>query len=81
MLSGWAKTGLFPFCPLKVLKDIQRPPAELRIPKGDEGIQIEKDAHLLSGPRRQQLQKMANTAQTSFVKCALLLDENRLLFE
>ncbi|CAN9424114.1 unnamed protein product [Alternaria alternata] len=40
MLSGWAKTGLFPFCPLKVLKDIQRPPAELRIPKGDEGIQV-----------------------------------------
>lgn len=103
--AGWSKTGLFPFCPLRVLKDIQRPPAELRIPKGDEGsqvpspscetlktpvtsealtalrAQIEKDAHLLTGPRRQQLQKMANAAQKSFAECALLLDENRLLFE
>ncbi|KAK1914934.1 hypothetical protein P3342_011862 [Pyrenophora teres f. teres] len=31
--AGWSKTGLYPFNPHKVLKDIQKPLAELRLPK------------------------------------------------
>jgi len=43
--------------------------------------QIEQDADKLDGPSRNRLQKFANAAQKSFAECAILLDENRLLFE
>jgi len=36
ILAGWAKCGLGPFDPDRVLKDIPKPPAELTIPKVDE---------------------------------------------
>ena len=42
---------------------------------------IEQDAHTLNDASKQRLQKLANAAQKSFAECALLLDENRLLFE
>lgn len=42
---------------------------------------IERDAHMLDGPSKHRLQKLANAAQKAFAECALLLDENRLLFE
>ena len=34
--AGWAKAGLFPFNPDKVLGDIPKPPAELNAPKTNE---------------------------------------------
>ncbi|KAF2677955.1 hypothetical protein K458DRAFT_446687 [Lentithecium fluviatile CBS 122367] len=34
--AGWIKAGLFPFNPDRVLRDIQKPPAELTVPKADE---------------------------------------------
>ena len=43
--------------------------------------QIEQDANKLDGPSKDRLQKFANAAQKSFAECAILLDENRLLFE
>jgi Early Flowering 4 domain len=36
---------------------------------------------MLDEPSKQRLQKLANAAQKSFAECALLLDENRLLFQ
>jgi hypothetical protein len=36
---------------------------------------------MLDKPSKQRLQKLANAAQKSFAECALLLDENRLLFQ
>jgi len=44
-------------------------------------IRIEDDAQFLDGPSKLRLQKLANAAQNAFVEHALLLDENRLLFE
>lgn len=35
--AGWIKAGMYPFNPDKVLRDIQRPMAELTIRKPDEG--------------------------------------------
>ena len=40
---------------------------------------IEDDAQ--DGPSKHRLQKLANAAQKAFAERALLLDENRLLFE
>jgi hypothetical protein len=34
--AGWAKAGLFPFNPDRVLGDIQKPPAQLTVPKANE---------------------------------------------
>jgi hypothetical protein len=103
--SGWAKAGLYPFSPDKVLRDIQKPLAELYVPREGEmkvescpqsevlqtpvtsealtslHSRIEQDAHVLDGPSKQGLQKLANAAKKSLAGCALLLDENRLLFE
>ena len=42
---------------------------------------IEQDAHTLNETSKQRLQKLANAAQVSFAEYALLLDENRLLFQ
>jgi uncharacterized protein YicC (UPF0701 family) len=42
---------------------------------------IEEDAHALDETSRKRLQKLANAAQVSFAECALLQDENRLLFK
>jgi len=42
---------------------------------------IQQDTHMLDEPSKQRLQKLANAAQKSFAECALLLDENRLLFQ
>ena len=36
ILAGWAKCGLGPFNPDRVLKDTPKPPAKLTIPKADE---------------------------------------------
>ncbi|OCK94883.1 uncharacterized protein K441DRAFT_90724 [Cenococcum geophilum 1.58] len=96
--SGWSKTGLYPFSPHRVFKDIQKPLAELRVPKHNETTvepcphsqilqtpvtaedltmlrsQIEQDAHLLDGPSRHRMQKLANAAKKSFAECALLLE-------
>jgi hypothetical protein len=97
------KAGLYPFNPDRVLRDIQKPVAELSVPKADEVkvgscpqvLQtpvtaealtslrnlIEQDAHTLDETSKQRLQKLANAAQISFAECALLHDENRLLFK
>jgi hypothetical protein len=37
--AGWIKAGLFPFNPGRVLREIQKPPAELTIPKAD-GLKV-----------------------------------------
>ena len=103
--AGWSKTGLYPFRPHKVLKDIQKPLAKLRLPqenrptvepRTDDEIlqtpvtsdalavlrsQIDQGADKLNDSTRRRLQKLTSAAQKSFAECALLLDENRLLFE
>jgi hypothetical protein len=103
--AGWIKAGLYPFNPDRVLRDIQKPLAELTVPKADEmkagscpqgevlqtpvtaealtslRSLIEQDAHALDETSKQRLQKLANAAQVSFAECALLLDDNRLLFQ
>jgi hypothetical protein len=43
--------------------------------------QIEQDANKLDGPSKARLEKFANAAQKSFAECAILFDENQLLFE
>jgi hypothetical protein len=96
---------LYPFRPHKVLKDIQKPLAKLRLPQenrptvepctDDEILQtpvtsdalavlrsqIDQGADKLNDSTRRRLQKLTSAAQKSFAECALLLDENRLLFE
>jgi hypothetical protein len=42
---------------------------------------IEQDADALNEPSKRRLQKLANAAQVSFTECALLRDENQLLFK
>jgi hypothetical protein len=103
--AGWSKTGLYPFRPHKVLKDIQKPLAKLRLPQenrptvepctDDEILQtpvtsdalavlrsqIDQGADKLNDSTRRRLQKLTSAAQKSFAECALLLDENRVLFE
>lgn len=36
ILARWAKSGLYPFNPNKVLKDVVKPPTALTIPKHSE---------------------------------------------
>jgi len=36
ILAGWAKAGLFPFNPDRVLRDITKPVAALTVPKAGE---------------------------------------------
>ena len=103
--AGWAKAGLFPFNPDRVLREIQKPPARLTVPKADEvkvgsclqdevpqtpvtaealmslHSLIEQDTHALNERSKQRLQKFTNAAQISFAECALLRDENRVLFK
>lgn len=43
--------------------------------------QVEQDAHALDARSKKRLQKLANAAQVSFAECALLLNENQLLFQ
>lgn len=84
-----------------MLKEIQNPLAELRVPNdtgtaiGTEILQtpvtsealtalhsrIDQDTQLLDASHRHRLQKLANAAHKCFAERALLLDENRLLFE
>jgi DDE superfamily endonuclease len=107
--AGWTKAGLFPFNPNRALRDIQKPVAELTVPKADEvkvgscpqdevlqtpvtaealtslRSLIEQDAHAHDETSKQRLQrhiqKLAKAAQVSFAECALLVDENQLLFK
>jgi hypothetical protein len=103
--AGWMKAGLFPFNPDRVLKDIQRPPAELTVPKTNdirvrsclqseilhtpvtaEDVTalcslINQTADNLDETSKRRLQKLANAATTSLAECALLHDENKLLFK
>ena len=34
--AGWGRSGLYPFNPDRVLRDIRKPPAELTVPKVDD---------------------------------------------
>lgn len=43
--------------------------------------QVEQDAHAFDARSKKRLQKLANAAQVSFAECALLLNENQLLFQ
>jgi DDE superfamily endonuclease len=54
--SGWSKTGLYPFNPNRLLRDIQSPLAKLYVPKDDEA-QVESclQREVLQKPRRQRL--------------------------
>ena len=103
--SSPAGQRLYPFSPDKVLREIQKPLAELYVPKDDEvkvescpqgtvlqtpvtsealtllRSRIEHDAHVLDGSSKHCLQKLANVAEKAFPERALLLDENRFLFE
>ncbi|KAJ9494811.1 hypothetical protein H2202_009712 [Exophiala xenobiotica] len=73
--SGWCKTGLYPFNPIMVLRDIHKPPIEVN----RDHIIIPQ---LSKAPRDlNQFQKLANAAEKAFADRALLLDEIRLLFE
>jgi hypothetical protein len=98
--SGWSKTGLDPFNPDRVLKEIQRPQVNENVPQTanpttdlhpqDDLLptpttwesltylrtKIEQDI-AFDHPSKHGLQKLAN----AFADRALLLDENRLLFE
>jgi hypothetical protein len=42
---------------------------------------MEHHAHILDGPSKHCLQKLANAAEKVFAERALLLDGNRLLFQ
>ena len=42
---------------------------------------IEQNAHTLDETTKQRLQELTNAAQISFAECALLADENQLLFK
>lgn len=102
--SGWSKTGVYLFSPDRVLRDIQKPSAEVHVLKdGKVNIEpclqvemlqtsvtaealtmlcslIKQDAVMLDSPSKQHLQKFANATQKLFAECAILLDENLLLF-
>ncbi|KAF2185743.1 hypothetical protein K469DRAFT_156324 [Zopfia rhizophila CBS 207.26] len=43
--------------------------------------QIKQDTYMLDSPGNFHLQKLTYAAEKAFAECALLLDENRLLFE
>jgi hypothetical protein len=42
---------------------------------------VEQDTHLVDAQGKRRLHKLANVAEKAFAERALLLDENRLLFE
>jgi hypothetical protein len=44
-------------------------------------VKIKEDCYTLKGPSHHRLQKLARAAEKAFADRALLLDENRLLFE
>ncbi|CZT24135.1 related to transposase [Ramularia collo-cygni] len=104
--SGWAKAGLFPFNPDRVLGDMPRP--VLEPPSSHSVVQSESRVDDLSLPLETPttatflsklrcrvegsispldedsklcIQKLANAAEGAFAERALLLDENRVLFE
>jgi hypothetical protein len=106
--AGWAKAGLFPFNPNRVLRDIQKPSPEqtlvnsdnvmenytheevLQTPVTAEGFVslhrlIKQDVHAHDEESKQRLQrrleKFARAGQLSLAECALLQDENQLLFK
>ena len=101
--SGWAKAGLFPFDPNKVLKDIKKPKVIVQVPQLDTAIEpppsaplqtpltsealkslrnlIEQDIDVSDNTGKMRLQKLGNAAEKAFAQCALLHDENKLLFE
>ena len=101
--SGWAKAGLFPFDPNKVLKDIKKPKVIVQVPQLDTAIEpppsaplqtpltsealkslrnlIEQGIDVSDNTGKMRLQKLGNAAEKAFAQCALLHDENKLLFE
>jgi hypothetical protein len=102
--SGWMKTGLYPFHPDRVLKDMQKPQVDVIVPQ-TANVTTEFSLHddilvtpvtyesltnlrtkieqatALDPPGRNRIQKLANAAEKAFADRAILLDENRLLFE
>lgn len=48
--AGWSATGLFPFNPDKVLKDIPKPPARLVMPRPDDVVGTCPSAEVLRTP-------------------------------
>ena len=75
-------------CPRKELVKVEPCPQDeiLQTPVTAEALTslhnlVKQNAHTLDDTSKRYQQKLANAAQNSFAECALLLDENRLLFE
>ncbi|KAJ6016491.1 hypothetical protein N7540_011082 [Penicillium herquei] len=99
--SAWSKSGLFPFDPSRVLRDIQsRPEAQTTTPvehptessnlhhtpnTSEEFAllrsEVEQDTQNLDGVCKRRLQTLSRAAEMVFAERALLLEENRILFE
>jgi hypothetical protein len=100
--AGWAKSGLIPFNPDRVLSETPKPPEpsilkqEVTVisrlkdvphtPVTSEALTslrslIEQDVDVLGEPSKYRVRKLANAAQKWVAECAILLDENKLLFE
>ncbi|OQE13948.1 hypothetical protein PENSTE_c041G06370 [Penicillium steckii] len=101
--SAWSRSGLFPFDPSSVLRDIQvaRPEAQISVPLGHNlkesfnlchtpntsdhfallRKEVEQDASDLDSGCKHRLQTLSHAAEKVFAERALLLEENRILFE
>ncbi|KUL81896.1 hypothetical protein ZTR_09528 [Talaromyces verruculosus] len=105
--SGWAKTGLVPFDPNRVLRGVQKSRPEIHIateiaatpggavsdgeavittPVTADGFatlckEVATDVRTLDPGTQDRLQKLNHAAERAMAERALLLDENRLLFE
>ncbi|KAF2831975.1 hypothetical protein CC86DRAFT_377217 [Ophiobolus disseminans] len=75
--AGWSATGLYPFNPNRVLKDIPKPSAEVVV----LGIAITSTDTHMPDETKMHIQKLANAAQISFAERVLLKDRNRFLFK
>jgi len=76
--AGWAKAGLFPFNPDKVLSDIPDPPAEVNAMKPHE---VKVASYGQDQDQVPPTQKLTNATQLSFAERALLQEHNWFLAE
>jgi hypothetical protein len=93
--SGWSKTELFPA--IRAGSELNTSPgsdtkvsspqgAALRTPVTSEALtslrnEIKQHIDVLDVPSKSRRQKLGNAAEKAFAKRALLLNENKLLFE
>jgi hypothetical protein len=103
--AGWVKTGLHPFNPDRVLREIQKPPTKKRLAHIDnvssdvlslhsllptsvnvEGLEalrkkLEQESQHLDAAGKHRLQKLANAGEKAIADRALLVEEDRILFD